>query len=51
MAKHTQTIRLQQPTNYLSVFDYFAEFTIKALSLWSYVHTSQSFTYIPFSKF
>ena len=31
MVKHTQTIRWQQPTNYLSVFDYFVNFALKGL--------------------
>ena len=29
MAKHTQTIRRQQPTNCLSVFDIFVELALK----------------------
>ena len=33
MAKHIQTIRRQQPTNCLSVFDHFASLTIKGLSI------------------
>ena len=31
MVKHTQTIRHQQPTNCLSVFDHFAGFVFKGL--------------------
>ena len=31
MAKHTQTIRQQQPTNFLSVFDHFVGFALKGL--------------------
>ena len=33
MAKHTQTIPRQQPTNCLSVFDHFAGLAFKGLSL------------------
>ena len=32
MEKHTQTIRRQQLTNYLSVFDHFLGLTLKELS-------------------
>ena len=32
MVKHTETIRRQQPTNYLSVFDHFVGLTFKGLS-------------------
>ena len=32
MVKHTQTIRRQQPTNCLSVFDHFAGLALKGLS-------------------
>ena len=32
MVKHTQTIRGQQPTNYLSVFDHFVRLALKGLS-------------------
>ena len=32
MVKHTQAIRRQQPTNFLSVFDYFLGFALKGLS-------------------
>ena len=31
MVKHTQTIRLQQATNYLSVFDHFGGLALKVL--------------------
>ena len=31
MVKHTQTIRRQQPTNCLSVFDHFVKLTLKGL--------------------
>ena len=31
MVKHTQTIRKQQPTNYLSVFDHFMGLALKGL--------------------
>ena len=31
MVKHTQTIRQQQPTNYLSVFDHFMGLALKWL--------------------
>ena len=31
MVKHTQTIRRQQPTNCLSVFDHFVELALKGL--------------------
>ena len=31
MVKHTQTIRRQQPTNYLSVFDHFVGLVLKGL--------------------
>ena len=33
MVKHTQTIRQQQPTNCLSVFDYFVGLALKGLIL------------------
>ena len=33
MVKHTQTIRRQQPTNCLSVFDHFVVLTLKGLSI------------------
>ena len=32
MVKHSQTIRRQQPTNCLSVFDHFVRLTLKGLS-------------------
>ena len=32
MVKHTQTIRRQQPTNCLSVFDYFVGLVLKRLT-------------------
>ena len=32
MDKHAQTIRRQQPTNYFSVFDHFAELALKGLN-------------------
>ena len=32
MIKYTQTIRLQQPTNCLSVFDHFVKLVLKGLS-------------------
>ena len=35
MVKHTQTNRQQQPTNYLSVFDYFVGLALKGLSRYS----------------
>ena len=31
MVKHTQTVRLQQPTNFSSVFDHFVELVPKGL--------------------
>ena len=31
MINHTQTIRRQEPTNFLSVFDYFVGLALKAL--------------------
>ena len=31
MVKHTQTIRRQQPTNYLSVFDHFVGLALEGL--------------------
>ena len=31
MIKHTQAIRRQQPTNYLSVFDHFVKLALKGL--------------------
>ena len=31
MTKHTQTIRQQQPTNYLSVFNHFVGLVLKGL--------------------
>ena len=36
MVKRTQTIRLQQPTNCLSVFDHFVELTLKGLKALRY---------------
>ena len=30
---HTQTIRRQKPTNYLSVFDHFVELALKGLKV------------------
>ena len=33
MVKHTQTIRRQQATNYLSVFDHFVGLTLKGLNI------------------
>ena len=33
MVKHIQTIRRQQPTNFLSVFDYFVGMVPKRLNL------------------
>ena len=33
MVKHTQTIRRQQPTNCLSVFDHFVGLALKGLRL------------------
>ena len=33
MVKHTQTIRLQQPTNCLSVFGHFVRLALKGLTL------------------
>ena len=35
MVKHTQTIRRQQPTNILSVFNYFVGLALKGLSTFS----------------
>ena len=32
MVKYTQTIRLQQPTNCLSVFEYFVKLVLKGLN-------------------
>ena len=32
MVKHTQTIRRQQPTNFLSVFDHFVGLALKGLN-------------------
>ena len=32
MVKHTQTIRWQQPTNYLSVLDHFVELVLKRVN-------------------
>ena len=32
MVQHTQTIRRQQPTNCLSVFDHFVKLTFKGLT-------------------
>ena len=32
MVKHTQTIKRQEPTNWLSVFDYFAGLVLKGLT-------------------
>ena len=37
MFKHTQTIRRQEPTNFLSVFDHFLGLALKGLG--KYVHT------------
>ena len=33
MVRHTQTIRFQQPPNYLSVFDHFLGLALKGLTL------------------
>ena len=33
MVKHTQTIRRQKPTSYLSVFDYFVGLALEGLSI------------------
>ena len=33
MVKHTETIRQQQPTNFLSVFEYFVGLARKGLNL------------------
>ena len=33
MVKHTQTIRRQEPENFLSVFDHFVGLTLKGLKL------------------
>ena len=33
MVKHSQTIRRQQPTNYLSLFDHFVGLAFKGLKL------------------
>ena len=33
MVKHTKTIRRQQPTNCLSMFDYFVKLVLKGLKL------------------
>ena len=39
MVKHTQTIRRQQPTNYLSVFDHFVKLALKGLKGVSAFHS------------
>ena len=33
LAKHTQTIRCQQPTNFVSVFDHFVGLALKGLKI------------------
>ena len=35
MVKHSQTIRQQLPTNYLSVFDYFLGLVLKELTVFA----------------
>ena len=40
MAKHTQEIRPQQPTNCLSAFNHFWELALKGLNIHWSVHTS-----------
>ena len=40
MVKHTQTIRLQQPANCLSVFDHFVNLALKGLRLYELVTTN-----------
>ena len=42
MVKHTETIRQQQPTNSLIVFDYFVKLALKGYELrkiyeWNYI--------------
>ena len=40
MAKHTQIIRRQQPTNCLSVFDHFVGLALKRLRILNLTHFS-----------
>ena len=44
MVKHTKTIRQQQPTNCLSVFDHYVELGYKGLRVvaWCKIYTSTS---------
>ena len=44
MVKHTKTIRRQQPTNYLSVFDHFVRLVLKDLK-GSYQKLNQIFVF------
>ena len=43
MVKHTQTIRQQKPTNYLSVLDRFVGLVLKGISFLSAVLTEELF--------
>ena len=47
MVKHSQTIRRQNPTNSLSVFDYFVGLALKGLNTkkdFNYFHKNQNLT-------
>ena len=47
MVKHSQTIRRQNPTNCLSVFDYFVGLALKGLNTkkdFNYFHKNQNLT-------
>ena len=37
MVKHTQTIRRQQPTNCLTVFDHFVKLALKGLIIYLFI--------------
>ena len=51
MVKQTQTIRRQQPTKYLSVFDHFVALALKGLRNWAYSYTYVSPLYHSLSFF
>ena len=45
MVKHTQTIRRQESTNCLSVFDHFVGFALKGLRLEGITHNRKGLSY------
>ena len=45
MVKHTQTIRRQESTNCLSVFDHFVGFALKGLRLEGITHNRMGLSY------